>query len=424
MPRKAIRKIEAPKGGRRSAEWTTLAGSKKILVLVHTEVYGKRLQDLLPLLMSDLRIEVAFTVAPHSFNSGVKRFLRNLGATVLPWREAVRTEFDLALAAGSRGIEQIRAPLVRIPHGAGHLSLQRTTGDGAGHGGTREPAGVTGRKYLTWNGTVLPQAIALPHHDDLRALDRWCPEALPRAEVVGDPCYDRIAASLPLRERYREALGLRDGEKLVLAASTWGQRSSFGQLASFLPRLLGELPSRGYRAALLLHPNVWSWHGQWQVHAWLADCRRAGIAVLPPDVEWRAPLIAADSLIGDYSSVTLYAAMTGVPVLLARYPFRDANPASPGVAMALATPALSPGRPLAEQLEYAAAEYPREEYAAIAARISSEPGRFNRNMRRLLYRLLGLGQPAFPTTTEPVPLPAPLFDGPALARPWRESCAG
>lgn len=383
------------------SEWITLPVRKRVLVLVHTEVYGRRLQDILSLLESDLRIEVVFTIAPHAFNNGVAPFLSRLGATVLPWSEAIRTRFDLALAAGSQGMEQVQAPLLRISHGAGHMSLARVP-EGQSAGGTREPGGITGRAYLTWEGAVVPRAIALPHREDLRALARWCPEALPFAEVVGDPTYDRIAASLPFRARYRETLGLGTEEHLVLATSTWGRRSSFNRLDALLPRLLAELPRRRYRVALLVHPNVWSRHGDFQVRSWLADCRRAGVMVLPPEADWRAALVASDSVIGDYGSVTLYASMTGAPILLARYPHNDANPASPGVDMALAAPALSPTRPLTEQLAYAAAVYPRREFARIARRISSEPGRFNSRMRALMYRILGLGQPAYPPVTETV----------------------
>lgn len=411
----SVRGVERGRTATRAdtGQWLTLPVRKRVLVLVHTEVYGKRLQDLLPLFEADLRIEVAFTIAPHAFNSGAERFLRDLGAVVLPWREAIHTEFDLALAAGSRGMEQINAPLVRISHGGGHMSLRRlpdgtaTVRPGPHVGasvGPREPGGITGRDHLTWRGELVPKAVALPHRDDLNALARWCPEALPVAEVVGDPAYDRIEASLPFRERYRAALGIGMSERLVLVTSTWGKRSAFNRLDALLPRLLTELPAR-HHVALLVHPNAWAWHGHWQVRAWLADCRRAGVTLLPPDVDWRAPLIAADFVIGDYGSVTLYATMTGAPIVLTRYPHHDANPASPGVDMALATPALSPARPLSEQLAYAAAEYPSEEYARIAQRLTSEPGLFNRNMRRLLYRLLGLGQPAYTPTTEPVEPP-------------------
>lgn len=281
-------------------------GRKRIVVLAQTEVYARRLRDPLPLLESDPRIEVVFTVAPHACSEGAARFPRGLGATVLPWDEAVRTPLDLAPAAGSRGMERIQAPLIRIPRGGGHLPPARVPEGPEGQAGqagareVREPGGITGRAHPTWNGVVVPRAVALPHSDGLDALARWCPEALPVAEVVGDPCYDRIAASLPYRERYR--------------------------------------------VALLVHPNVWPPHGHYQVRAWLADCRRAGVIVLPPDVEWWAPLVAADSVIGDYGSVTLYASMTGAPVLLTRYRYQDADPVSPGVAMALATPALTRGR--------------------------------------------------------------------------------
>lgn len=387
------------------SEWVTLPVRKRVLVLVHTEVYGRRLRDLLALLESDLRIEISFTVPPHAFNSGAENYLTALGATVLPWAEAVRTEFDLALAAGSQGMEQVKAPLLRVSHGAGHMSLARVPEGQAGTGVVREPGGITGRAHLMWNGAVVPRAIALPHRDDLRALARWCPEALPVAEVVGDPTYDRIAASQPFRARYRAALGVRSDENLVLVTSTWGRRSSFNRLDALLPRLLTELPRQQYRVALLVHPNVWSRHGHFQVRSWLADCRRAGVVVLSPDTDWRAVLVAADSVLGDYGSVTLYATMTGAPIVLTRYPHHDANPVSPGVDLALAAPALSPTRSLAEQLAYAAAEYPRREYARIARRISSEPGRFNSRMRRLMYRILGLGQPAYPAVTEPVAPP-------------------
>ncbi|MEU8348902.1 MULTISPECIES: hypothetical protein [unclassified Streptomyces] len=388
-------------------QWVTLSGCKRILVVVHTEVYGRRLRDLLPLLESDLRVQVTFTVAPHAFSGGAERFLRGLGATVLPWEEAAGTVFDLALAAGSQGVERLRAPLIRLPHGAGHIKLSRTADDLPG---TPRTVGGLGRKYLMWRDRVVPRAVALAHHEELAELGRRCPEALPRAEVVGDPCYDRIAASLPLRDRYRQALGLPEDRQLVLVSSTWGSGSAFGKLDALLPRLLAELPESRYRVAVLVHPNVWAGHGAWQVRAWLAGCRRRGVAVLPPWADWRIPLIAADWIIGDHGSVTLYGTMTKAPVLLASFPERDVNPASPAAALARAAPAMSPAHALPEQFAYAAAEYPAEEYARIAARISSEPGRFNRNMRRLMYRLLGLGQPAWLPETLPLPLPAPLVE--------------
>lgn len=380
-------------------EWLTLVGRKTVLVVVHTLVYGKRLLDTLSLLEADFRVQVVFTAPPHVFGDEVPRFLRQLGGAVLPWDEAVRMTFDLALAAGPRGVERISAPLLTLPHGAGYLK-RLATGPHPGVAGLR-------RQDLAPGGR-LPAAVAVPHHAELSVLERHCPEALPLAQVVGDSAHDRIVASLPARAAYRRALGLSDGEELVVVVSTWGTQSSFGRFETLLPRLMAELPAGRFRSVILVHPNVWSGHGSWQVRAWLARCARLGIAVLAPEADWRAVLVAADHIIGDHGSVTLYGTLTGAPILLASSPEREINPSSPAATLATTAPALSPAHPLVAQLEYAGAEYRPEEYARIAGRITSEPGRFNRNMRRLMYRLLRLGQPAHEPETVPLPEPPAL----------------
>ncbi|MEU4927378.1 hypothetical protein AB0G54_12890 [Streptomyces yokosukanensis] len=390
-------------------QWPTLLGRRTVLTVAHTITYAKRLVDILSLLEDDFRVQVAFTAPPHVFGDEVPHFLERLGCAVLPWEEAVRTSFDVAVAAGPRGVERLAAPLITLPHGAGYLK-RLCSGPEAGVFGLRRQDVAPGGK--------LPAAVVVPHRADLAELAEHCPEALSLAHVVGDPAYDRISASLPLRGAYRRALGLRDTEKLVVVASTWGARSSFGHFTALLPRLLTELPGEGYRCVVLAHPNVWSGHGAWQVRSWLARCARSGITLVPPEADWRSVLIAADLIIGDHGSVTLYGTLTSAPLLLVTSPAQEINPASPAAALALTAPALSPVHPLVDQLEYAATEYRREEYAAISARITSEPGRFNRNMRRLLYRMLGLGQPAHAPVTVPLPAPPPLD---AWSRTGREA---
>ncbi|MGW6920265.1 hypothetical protein ACWGA9_03115 [Streptomyces sp. NPDC054950] len=380
-------------------EWLTLVERKLVLVVVHTLTYGKRLVEVLSLLEADFRVQVVFTAPPHVFGDEVPRFLEGLGGAVLPWDEAVRMRFDLALAAGPRGVEKISGPVIAMSHGAGYLKRLVSV---------RQP-GVAGlRRQDLVPGGRLPAAVAVPHHAELADLERHCPEVLPLAHVVGDPVHDRIAASLPLRARYRRALGLADGEKLVVVVSTWGARSSFGRFEALLPRLAAELPAGRFRSVILVHPNVWSGHGSWQVRAWLARCAEPGTALVPPEADWRSVLIAADWIIGDHGSVTLYGTLTGAPILLAGSPDQEINPASPAATLAVTAPALSPAHPLVGQLQYTAAEYRREEYAAIASRITSEPGRFNRNMRRLMYRLMGLGRPAHEPMTVPLPEPPAL----------------
>ncbi|MEV4335557.1 hypothetical protein [Streptomyces sp. NPDC049590] len=99
--------------------WLTVRDCKRVLVVVHTVTFAQRLEEVFGLLESDLRVQLVFTAAPHAFGSGVTQYLHELGITTVPWEEALRTEFDLALAAGSRGVHELRAPVVRVSHGPG-----------------------------------------------------------------------------------------------------------------------------------------------------------------------------------------------------------------------------------------------------------------------------------------------------------------
>ncbi|PVE04343.1 hypothetical protein [Streptomyces scopuliridis] len=385
--------------GAEARQWLTLVGCKKVLAVVHTVTYVKRLLNVLSLLEADFRLQVVFTMPPHVFGDEVPQFLARLGSPVLSWEEATNTRFDLALAAGPGGVERLDAPLITLPHGAAYL--KRITGV--------SDAGIAGmRKRDLIPGGKLPAAVVLPHRAELRELAHHCPEVLSVAHVVGDPVHDRITASLPLRAAYRRALGLAEKQKLVVAVSTWGPHSSFARFDMLLPRLMGELPPEQYRTAVLAHPNVWSKHGAWQVKAWLAQCSQRGIGLVPPEGDWRSVLIAADWIIGDHGSVTLYGTLTGAPILLASSPEQEINPSSPAATLAVVAPVLSPSHPLVDQLHYARAEYRRDEYVAIASSITSEPGHFGRNMRRLMYRVLGLGQPAYEPVTVPLPEPPAL----------------
>ncbi|MEU6735740.1 hypothetical protein ABZ929_21555 [Streptomyces physcomitrii] len=406
---------EGSPGGR---QWLTLPGQKRVLAIVHSLTYLKRMRDVLALFEGDFRVQVLFTAPPHVFGGEVPHALRELGSAVVPWEQATRERFDLALAAGPRGVSEVDAPLVALSHGAGYV--KRISGLGP------EEDGIPGlrRKDVMPDGATLPAALTVPHTEELRGLARSCPEALPITRVVGDPVCDRVTASLPHRAAYREALGLRAEEKLVLFLSTWGPHSAFAKAETLLPRLATELPKDRFRTAVLLHPNVFAWHGRYQVSAWLAACVRRGIAIFPPETEWRSLLIAADHLLGDHGSLSVYATLTDAPILLASSPEGEINPDSPAATLAATAPALTGSTPLPEQLAYAASQYRREEYAAIAARLTSCPGEFARRMRRVLYLALGLGQPAHepPTARLPLPVRPPEWSGPgAPGAAWEVS---
>jgi hypothetical protein len=279
-----------------------------------------------------------------------------------------------------------------VPHGAGHNKLVVSrTADGAV--AARGAYGLD-QQNLVRGGRVVPAAIVLPHRADLAILGRQCPEALPVAEVAGDPCYDQILLSRPRRADYRRALGVPPGALLLVTASTWGTASLFGQLTDLHDRLLAELPQDRYRVIALTHPNVWYGHGPRQVRAWRGGAMRRGLALVPPEAEWLGAILAADAVIGDAGSSTVYAAAAGVPVVLGTFPGEEVVPGSAAAVLADTAPRLVPDAPIAGQLADAVRCHRAELSASVAARVTSEPGRFDRNMRRLIYRMLGLTQPS------------------------------
>ncbi|GGO95100.1 hypothetical protein [Wenjunlia tyrosinilytica] len=388
--------------------WTTRAGCRQVLVVVHSVVTGQRLLDVVRLLEGDLRVQVIFAMVPDVFSNGVPEFLDQLRAVVMPWRQAVQTPFDLAFAAGHEGIHELHAPVVVLPHGVGHNKFitdgrpGRTVAERAVYG--------LSHQWLIRDGAVVPETIVLSHREDLARLGRHCPEALPAAEVVGDACYDRILASRPLRALYRAALDTGSRRELVLVTTTWGPRSLLGRTPELLDRLVAELPRDRYRIAMMIHPNAWNAHGEWQIQAWLAELRRSGLALVSQQSQWCGVLVAADHIIGDHGSMTLYGAATGVPVLLASYPETDVDPGSPMAELASFAPRVDSGRSLLKQLTRSAEEYRPADLDRVAARLTSEPGRFSRNMRALMYRKLRLRAPAVSSVTEPARLPVLLSE--------------
>jgi hypothetical protein len=386
-----------------AGRWITRTGCKTVLVVVHTVTLGQRLVGILPLFESDRRVQVVFTAVPDPFGNGVAGLLRRLDGIVIPWEQATRTAFDLALAAGHASVHELHAPVIVMPHGAGRnkLVLRR---DG---GGAVAACGVYGleAQNLVQGGRVVPAAIVLSHRAELAVLGRQCPEALPVAEVIGDPCYDQLTVSKPLRVAYRQTLGVPEGVRLVVTASTWGTKSLFGQLAELNDRMLAELPRDRYRVVSLMHPNVWYGQGPRQVRAWLGSAMRRGLALVPPDSEWLGAIVASD-VVGDHGSTAVYAAAAGAPVILGTFPDEDVAPGSAAALLAASALRLRLDCPIARQLDDAVARHRTELSGSVAARITSEPGQFRRNMRRLIYRMLGLSQPSSIPVTLPAGMPA------------------
>ncbi|MFJ5923049.1 hypothetical protein ACIQF6_10620 [Kitasatospora sp. NPDC092948] len=406
-----------------SARWATRGECRRVLLVVHNVTSATRLLDVVGVFRDDLRIQLLATCPGSSpFRSGLSELLAALGIPVVPWEQALDLAPELAVSASFGGqLHELKGPLTVLSHGVGYNKRLATPDAGRRTPDAGEPgAGVvagTGAgaptfgmspEWLLHDGVPIADALVLSHPDQLDRLAAACPEAAGTAVLGGDPCFDRILAARPRREAFRRAFGVRSGQRLLVLNSTWNPTSMFGDGGpeDVLPLLLSrlpELPLDEYRVAVVLHPNVWHGHGPGQVRLWLDGARRAGVTLVDPVADWRQALIAADAVIGDFGSVSYYAAALGTPVVLAAAGRSVLDVDSQVAAFVREAPKLdlhaALGPQLAELLDRGRVP------AGPAELTTSRPGESAGLLRTLFYRFLGLPEPTAPALLDPLLLP-------------------
>ncbi|QPL94454.1 CDP-glycerol glycerophosphotransferase family protein [Streptomyces clavuligerus] len=387
--------------GHDATRWRTFGGERTVVVAARTVTSLVRVVDVVPeILHDDPRIAVVFAYDPTSaFNDGVLDLLRSLGCRTLPWPQLAEITPDLLISASENiKVPPGRYPVLVLPHGVG---FQKQVPDSAGPG-TRL-SGLVHDELLAARRAWL----AVSHPDQESQLAAAHPGTVGRTVLVGDPCLDRLRASVRWRERYRAALGVLPGQRLVLVSSTWGEESLVGSWPGLPAELLAQLPTDEYRVALVLHPNIWSGHGAWQVRVMQHSALEAGLIAVDPTDGWQQALVASDLVIGDHGSVTLYGAALGRPVLLGAFG-SEAVPGTAGYALRSAAARLEAGRPLPPQVEAAVAGHRADRFDEVGAAAFAEPGEALPRLRELVYELLGLERPKQPGRgPRTFPLPAP-----------------
>ncbi|MFF4481067.1 hypothetical protein ACWDHW_41235 [Streptomyces melanosporofaciens] len=402
--------------GEGSDRWASRATPRRVLLVVHNVTSAGRLLDVLPLFHDDFRVQLLATSTESSaFQGGIRELFAELGLPVLPWEQALATPVDLAVSASFGGqLDRLRGKLAVLSHGVGYTKKLPVT-----EAGGREPTFGLSPEWLLANGEPFVDGLVLSHPEQLERLRRVCPEAEEAAVLAGDPCFDRLLAGRDYRERFRRALGVRRGQRLVVLNSTWNPEGLFGNggghdvLPSLLPRLAAELPADDYRLVAVLHPNIWYGHGPGQIRVWLDRAHRSGLTLIDPVHAWRQALLAADVVVGDFGAVSYYAAALGIPVLLASAAQDRLDPAAPLATFVREAPRLDPHAPPRDQLEELLAWH--RPLAGPAEFTSSAPGASAALLRRLFYGLMDLPEPAAPALLEPLPLPP--YDPPRRTAP-------
>ncbi|MER6093980.1 hypothetical protein [Streptomyces bluensis] len=387
--------------GHDAHRWSTFHGERTLVVAARTVTSTVRALEVLPsLLRGDGRVTVVFAHDPTSaFSDGVLSLLHDAGCRVMPWAQLGDIAPDLILSASENiDVPEGDCPVLVLPHGVGFQKLV--------------PDSRSARERLSG---VVPDSLlesgrawlAVSHPAQEEQLLATHPKAAGRTLLVGDPCFDELVGSWTRRKAYREALGVADHQRLVMVSSTWGPTSLLGTHPDLLPRLLAQLSCDDTRIGAILHPNVSAAHGTWQIRTLQAAALDAGLLLMPAVHSWRPALLAADVLVGDHGSVTLYGASAGIPLLLAAFG-GDAVPGTAVHHLASLAPRLDPRGNLRQQLEDVVREHTPERYASVAAQAFAEPGHALARLRTALYHLLNLPEPSSPPPTPPVlPVPDP-----------------
>ncbi|MEU5837275.1 hypothetical protein ABZ820_26895 [Streptomyces diacarni] len=387
--------------GRDAHRWSTFRGERTLVIAARTVTSTVRVLETLPdLLRDDARVTVVFAYDPTSaFNEGVLELLHAAGCRVAPWEQLGQIAPDLILSASENiDVPEGDCPVLVLPHGVG---FQKFVPD------SRSPherlSGVvpdslleSGRAWLAVSHPAQEEQLLATH-----------PKSAGHTLLVGDPCFDELVSSHKRRRAYREALGVAEHQRLVMVSSTWGPTSLLGRFPQLLPRLIAQLPCDEYRVGAIVHPNVWSAHGAWQIRTLQSSALDAGLLLMPAIHAWRPALVAADVLIGDHGSVTLYGAAAGTPLLLAAFG-DDAVPGTAVHTLSSAAPRLDTRGSLRRQVEDVIREHTPQRYATVTTQAFAEPGHALARLRTALYRLLKLPEPSSLPPTPPVlPVPDP-----------------
>ncbi|MGW4128226.1 hypothetical protein [Amycolatopsis japonica] len=375
-----------------TVSWSTVTAERQVLAVTRTWTSLDRIRDLLPIFADDPRVQVIFTVDQGSvFSVGLFEHLRGIGMRVISWEEAITREFDAILAASDHSdLHLLRGPLVLLPHGAGYQKYTVHSADDH-----RELSGLTGTA-LRHDRRTIPASVALSHPNQLDLLRAATPDADTLALVVGDPCMDRLRALSRNRDRYRAALGVEPHQRLITVTSTWGPGSALGRWPTLPADLLTELDHDRYRVAAVLHPNVWTFHGSWQVRHWLTRATDAGLILLSPDGPWHLGLVAAHAVLGDHGSLSAYTSGLGHPLLLAAFDESQVPPETAMASLGQKIPRLERHRSLGEQIQDALDNPNPGLLADLADQVFSHPGEALARIRRRTYELLALPEPPYP----------------------------
>ena len=208
--------------------------------------------------------------------------------------------------------------------------------------------------------------------------------------VIGNLMADKLVELNQKREVIRRDLSIQEDDQILVVFSTWGPHSLIQRFGKVV---LDELPkiTHRYKIYIFVHPlnDGAAFVDRSIIFELLEDYKRRGIAERVDPKKRSLPyLVAADIVLTDHSSLSLYYALLGRPFLFV--PFVD------GCLMKEALnwkfyelqEKYNPNLPLSDQLDWAIKNFPAEEHEKLARLVVDERGQARQRIRDEIAKFL------------------------------------
>lgn len=168
-------------------------------------------------------------------------------------------------------------------------------------------------RLLTREGRRIYDRLWVTSAWDRELAENEVPEYIGRADVIGCQRRDRIFSLEAARPSTRESIGLATHEKLVLIASTHSGKTLLGEHFDLLTGLIStEIPNTKYH--VIIHPFASKNHPG-KLEKILSICAESrGRVQMANQSQLEESLVAADLMISDHGSLSLYYAALNRPL--------------------------------------------------------------------------------------------------------------
>ncbi len=219
------------------------------------------------------------------------------------------------------------------------------------------------------------------------------PDLRPIIAIVGDLQADELLALQSQREKIRRGLGFAEGDTVVLIQSTWGPTSLLETVGKDLIEQAATLQNNSrYRFILSTHPHHWDGTGSVDTSygRYLSQQTQRGFHVIHPQDDWGPYMIASDIAITDHTSLSVTYALLGKPMLCVANDAAGVLKSMPVGQLMDFLPRLQSPDHLAQQIETAVKQFPKERLAALAKQINAHPGEAAQRVQKEAFQLLDL----------------------------------